>query len=120
MEHLIGTLKDAGLCKDVHYKELYIPQAELEGVFAHVFDCVEKSFILVLHVSLFVALCAHGSISFISTNLANCCFGITCCTCLYGPLPSILYASTKLRWCASPMLYHPAVSHASLGHMVCI
>ena len=31
MDHLIGTLKDAGLCKDVHYKELYIPQAELEG-----------------------------------------------------------------------------------------
>ncbi|KAL3132707.1 hypothetical protein ABBQ32_009214 [Trebouxia sp. C0010 RCD-2024] len=30
MDHLIGTLKDAGLCKDVHYKELYIPQAELE------------------------------------------------------------------------------------------
>lgn len=31
MDRLIGTLKDAGLCKDVHYKELYIPQAELEG-----------------------------------------------------------------------------------------
>lgn len=31
MDTLIGTLKDAGLCKDVHYKELYIPQAELEG-----------------------------------------------------------------------------------------
>ena len=31
MDHLIGTLKDGGLCKDVHYKELYIPQAELEG-----------------------------------------------------------------------------------------
>lgn len=30
MDTLIGTLKDAGLCKDVHYKELYIPQAELE------------------------------------------------------------------------------------------
>ncbi len=31
MDNLIGSLKDAGLCKDVHYKELYIPQAELEG-----------------------------------------------------------------------------------------
>ncbi|DBA65894.1 TPA: hypothetical protein ACH3X2_002921 [Trebouxia sp. C0005] len=30
MDNLIGSLKDAGLCKDVHYKELYIPQAELE------------------------------------------------------------------------------------------
>ena len=36
MDTLIGTLKDAGLCKDVHYKELYIPQAELEGVLAGV------------------------------------------------------------------------------------
>ena len=35
MDHLIGTLKDGGLCKDVHYKELYIPQAELEGVCAY-------------------------------------------------------------------------------------
>ena len=33
MDNLIGSLKDAGLCKDVHYKELYIPQAELEGWF---------------------------------------------------------------------------------------
>lgn len=32
MDNLIGSLKDAGLCKDVHYKELYIPQAELEGM----------------------------------------------------------------------------------------
>lgn len=39
MDHLIGTLKDAGLCKDVHYKELYIPQAELEGACAQCCLC---------------------------------------------------------------------------------
>lgn len=42
MDHLIGTLKDAGLCKDVHYKELYIPQAELEGANAASIDHMYK------------------------------------------------------------------------------
>ena len=42
MDHLIGTLKDAGLCKDVHYKELYIPQAELEGACAGFTEYVYK------------------------------------------------------------------------------
>lgn len=42
MDHLIGTLKDAGLCKDVHYKELYIPQAELEGACAGYIDHVYR------------------------------------------------------------------------------
>lgn len=37
MDNLIGSLKDAGLCKDVHYKELYIPQAELEGTMSLAF-----------------------------------------------------------------------------------
>lgn len=43
MDHLIGTLKDAGLCKDVHYKELYIPQAELEGACAGYIDHMYKT-----------------------------------------------------------------------------
>ena len=44
MDTLIGTLKDAGLCKDVHYKELYIPQAELEGIVLHaVKSCLQMT-----------------------------------------------------------------------------
>ena len=31
MDHIIETLKDFGLCNEVHYKELYVPQAELDG-----------------------------------------------------------------------------------------
>ena len=46
MDHLIGTLKDAGLCKDVHYKELYIPQAELEGACAQC--CLYGNFAIVV------------------------------------------------------------------------
>ena len=32
MDHIIATLQAAGLCSEVLYKELYIPQAELDGV----------------------------------------------------------------------------------------
>jgi hypothetical protein len=31
MDHIIATLKAAGLCSEVLYKELYIPQPELDG-----------------------------------------------------------------------------------------
>ena len=31
MDHLVATLKQSGLCKTAHYKELYLPQAEIEG-----------------------------------------------------------------------------------------
>ena len=27
----MATLKQSGLCKTAHYKELYLPQAEIEG-----------------------------------------------------------------------------------------
>ena len=33
MNDMIATLKQAGLCKDVHYKELYIRPSELESGF---------------------------------------------------------------------------------------
>ena len=33
MEHIIATLQAAGLCSEVLYKELYIPQPELDGAF---------------------------------------------------------------------------------------
>lgn len=32
MDHIIETLKDFGLCNEVHYKELYVPQAELDAL----------------------------------------------------------------------------------------
>jgi hypothetical protein len=32
MQHIIKVLKELGLCKDVHYKELYISQTELEAL----------------------------------------------------------------------------------------
>ena len=31
MDHIIATLQAAGLCSEVLYKELYIPQPELDG-----------------------------------------------------------------------------------------
>ena len=31
MTHIIKTLKDFGLCDEVHYKEKYLPQREVEG-----------------------------------------------------------------------------------------
>lgn len=33
MNRIIGMLKAAGLCSDVLYKELYIPQKEIDGGF---------------------------------------------------------------------------------------
>ena len=31
MEHIVKTLQEFGLCSAVHYKEKYIPEAEIEG-----------------------------------------------------------------------------------------
>ena len=31
MMHLIATLKELGLCKSAHYKELHLPQKEIDG-----------------------------------------------------------------------------------------
>ncbi len=58
MDNLIGSLKDAGLCKDVHYKELYIPQAELEG---------EQSYML------------HKPLAFLPHTRATCSLLLLCC-----------------------------------------
>lgn len=31
MEQIVKTFKHHGLCSEIHYKEMYIPQEELEG-----------------------------------------------------------------------------------------
>lgn len=40
MQNIIATLKAAGLCSEVLYKELYIPQEELNGAPLNAFDSV--------------------------------------------------------------------------------
>lgn len=31
MAHIVKTLREFGLCSAVHYKEMYIPEAEIQG-----------------------------------------------------------------------------------------
>lgn len=31
MDHLVATLKQEGLCKEVYYKEMYIPEETMKG-----------------------------------------------------------------------------------------
>lgn len=31
LEHLIATMKESGLCSTAHYKEMYLPQSEIDG-----------------------------------------------------------------------------------------
>jgi len=61
MDNLIGSLKDAGLCKDVHYKELYIPQAELEGEQSVLYDVARH--VIMLFTACFPASCKKATCS---------------------------------------------------------
>lgn len=72
MDNLIGSLKDAGLCKDVHYKELYIPQAELEG--EQIVGCCMLRKDTMLFTGCFPVLCKKAACSL----LLLCCGCKTC------------------------------------------
>lgn len=31
LDHLVALMREEGLCQQAHYKELYLPKAEIEG-----------------------------------------------------------------------------------------